>query len=82
MIESDIVFKNSEFALITDTCEVSKLVHRRKRPKVDSLFSSLFFPTRLSDEYDSAPSRKNSRPFLDVFVCIGELVYNNLELSG
>ena len=30
-----------------------------------------FFPTRLSDEYDSAPSRKYSRPLLDVFACIG-----------
>ena len=27
----------------TDTGEDSKLVHRRKRPKVDTLFSSLFF---------------------------------------
>ena len=31
----------------------------------------LFFPTRPSDEYDSAPSRKNSRPLLDVFAYIG-----------
>ena len=30
-----------------------------------------FFPTRPSDEYDSAPSRKWSRPLLDVFACIG-----------
>ena len=30
-----------------------------------------FFPPRPSDEYDSAPSRKYSRPFLDVFACIG-----------
>ena len=30
-----------------------------------------FFPTRPSDEYDSAPSRKYSRPLLDVFACIG-----------
>ena len=30
----------------------------------------LFFPTRPSDEYDSAPSRKYSRPLLDVFACI------------
>ena len=28
---------------LTDTGEDSKLVHRRKRPKVDALFSSLFF---------------------------------------
>ena len=27
---------------LTDTGEDSKLVHRRKRPKVDTLFSSLF----------------------------------------
>ena len=30
-----------------------------------------FFPTRPSDEYDSAPSRKYSRPLLDVFAFIG-----------
>ena len=28
---------------LTDTGEDSKLVHRRKRPKVDTLLSSLFF---------------------------------------
>ena len=55
---------------LTDTGEDSKLVHRRKRPKVDTLFSS-FFPTRLSDEYNSAPSRKYSRPLFGVFACIG-----------
>ena len=55
---------------LTDTGEDSKLVHRRKRPKVDTLFH-LFFSTRPSDEYDSAPSRKFSRPLLDVFACIG-----------
>ena len=31
----------------------------------------LFFPTRPSDEYDSASCRKYSRPLLDVFACIG-----------
>ena len=31
----------------------------------------LFFPTRPSDELDSAPSRKYSRPLLDVLACIG-----------
>ena len=41
---------------LTDTGEDSKLVHRRKRSKVDRLFSSLFFLTRPSDEYDSASS--------------------------
>ena len=61
----------ADFCIFTDTGEDSKLVHRRKRPKVDTLFSSLFFPTRPSDEYDSAQSRKNSRPLLDVFACIG-----------
>ena len=30
-----------------------------------------FFATRPSDEYDSAPSRKYSRPLLEVFACIG-----------
>ena len=29
-------------AILTDTGGDSKLVHRRKRPKVDTLFSSLF----------------------------------------
>ena len=33
----------SIFDVLTDTGEDSKLVHRRKRPKVDTLFSSLFF---------------------------------------
>ena len=41
--------------LLTDTGKDSRLVHRRKRPKVNTLFSS-FFPMRPSDEYDSAPS--------------------------
>ena len=31
------------FNFLTDTGKDSKLVHRRKRPKVDTLFSSLFF---------------------------------------
>ena len=31
----------------------------------------LFFATRPSDKYDSAPSRKYSRPLLNVFACIG-----------
>ena len=57
-------------ANLTDTGEDSKLLHRRTRPKVDTLCSS-FFPTRPSDDYDSAPSRKYSRPLLDVFACIG-----------
>ena len=57
--------------VLTDTGEDSKLAHRRKRPKVETLFSYLFFSSRPSDEYDSAPSRKYSRPLLDVFACIG-----------
>ena len=32
----------SEKGVLTDTGEDSKLVHRRKRPKVETLFSSLF----------------------------------------
>ena len=63
-----IVNGGTEF--LTDTDEDWKLVHSRKRPEVDTLFSSVF-PTRPSDEYDSAPSRKYSRPLLDVFACIG-----------
>ena len=55
---------------LTDTGEDSKLVHRWKRPKVDTLFSSLF-----SDASERrvwvTPSRKYSRPLLDVFACIG-----------
>ena len=31
------------FFTLTDTGEDSQLVHRRKRPKVDTLFSSFFF---------------------------------------
>ena len=34
--------KNSKIFTLTDTGEDSKLVHRRKRPKVDTLFSILF----------------------------------------
>ena len=34
---------NEKFTILTDTGEDSKLVNRRKRPKVDTLFSSLFF---------------------------------------
>ena len=30
-----------------------------------------FFPTRPSDEHDSAPSQKYSRPLMEVFACIG-----------
>ena len=55
---------------LTDTGEDSKLVHRWKRAKVDTLFST-FFPPRPSDEYESAPSRKYSLLLLDVFACIG-----------
>ena len=40
----------------------------------------LLFPTRSSDEYDSAPSRKYSRSLLNVFACIGYLVYGVLLL--
>ena len=29
-----------------------------------------FFPTRPSDEYDSAPSQNKSRPLMGVFACI------------
>ena len=55
---------------LTDTGEDSTPVHRRKRPKVDTLFS-LGFPTRPSDESDSAPSRTYSCTLMDVFSCIG-----------
>ena len=43
-------FFSAQFSALTDTGEDSKLVHRRKRPKVDTLFSTLFFPTRPNDE--------------------------------
>ena len=36
----------------------AKLVQRRKRSKVNAAPPRCFFPTRPSDEYDSAPSRK------------------------
>ena len=55
---------------LTDTGKVSKIVHRRIWPKVDANIF-IFFPARPSDEYDSAPSRKYSRPLLDVFAFIG-----------
>ena len=58
-----------EFKL-TDTGEDSKLVHRRKRSKLNAVpprYLILEFSPRPSDEYDSAPSRKYSRPLLDVF---------------
>ena len=42
---------------LTDTGEDSKLVHRQILPKVDASIFFFFFPTRPSDEYDSAPSR-------------------------
>ena len=66
-------FQIRPFWILTDTGEDSKLVHRQKFPKVDRLFSTPFFPTRPSDEYDSAPSRKYTRPLLDVFACIGQV---------
>ena len=50
----------SFFIFLTDSGEDSKLVQRRKRPKVDTLFSSLF-PTRPSDEYDSQLRVENTR---------------------
>ena len=56
---------------LTDTGDGPKLVHRRKRSKVDASIFFSFFPTRSSDENGSAPSRKYSRPLLDVFACIG-----------
>ena len=34
--------KRDEMLNLTDTGEDSKLVHRRKRPKMDTLYSSLF----------------------------------------
>ena len=38
-----------------------------------AVFFFFFFPNRPSDEYDSAPSRKYSRPLLDVFACIAKM---------
>ena len=35
--------KLKKLTTLTDTGEDSKLVHMRKRPKVDTLFSTLFF---------------------------------------
>ena len=66
----DLAVQGQGYCHLTITGEDSKLVHRRNRPKVDTLFSSLFSDAP-SDEYDSAPSRKYSRPLLDVFACIG-----------
>ena len=47
-----------------ETCTQAK----RSKSGHAILFS---FLTRPSDEYNSAPSRKYSRPLLDVFACIG-----------
>ena len=41
-----------------------------KTSKSGNALFFFFFPTRPSDEYDSAPSQKYSRPLLDVFACI------------
>ena len=38
----------------------------------DSRVFSFFFPTRPSDEYDSASSRKYSRPLCRKIACIGQ----------
>ena len=38
-----IYFSSTNIKSLTDTGEGSKLVYRRKRPKVDTLFSTLFF---------------------------------------
>ena len=41
--DAKITLRNSKFFCdLTDTSEDSKLVHRRKSPKVDTVFSSLF----------------------------------------
>ena len=42
---------------LTDTGEDSKLVHRRKGPKVDTLFSSLFFDVSERRVWLSAESK-------------------------
>ena len=42
---------------LTETGEDSKLVHRRKRPKVDTLFSSLFFDASERRVWLSAESK-------------------------
>ena len=55
---------------LTDTGRARDLSTGEKVQKWTHYFL-LFFPTRPSDEYDSAPSRKNSRPLLEVFACIG-----------
>ena len=73
-----IYFSSTNIKSLTDTGEGSKLVYRRKRPKVDTLFSTLFFRTRPSGEYDSARSRTYSRPLLDVFPCIGWIYFKIL----
>ena len=51
-----------------DTCPQAKTFKSER--SATTLYSS-FFPTRSSDEYDSASSRKYSHPFLIVFACIG-----------
>ena len=63
---SDRVYESFLSHRLTDTGEDSKLVHRWKRSKVNAAPPRYFLLFS-----DSAPSRKYSRPLLDVFACIG-----------
>ena len=69
-------FQNSEILKISflyfNRCRRGlKTCPQAKASKSGHAIFFSFFPTRPSDEYDSAPSRKYSRPLLDVFACIG-----------
>ena len=55
---------------LSDTGEDSKLVHRRKRPKVDTLFSSLFFDASARRVWLSAWSKIHCTLWL-IFAFIG-----------
>ena len=57
------------FFALTDTGEGN--LSTGENVKKWTRFFLHFFPTRPSDEYDSAPSQKYSRPLLDAFACIG-----------
>ena len=67
---------------LTDTSEDSKLVYRRKRPKVDTLFF-LFFPTRPRLNQIESDFRikiyylwHESAPFDYMVKLISEIFYN------
>ena len=69
------VFGELSLLIFTDTGEDSKLVHRQKRPKVDTLFSSLFF--------DASERRvENSRVHFLTFSPVSVNSFINYKIFG